>query len=422
MTRAHARRQPVHTVYGGAHLFAPDTVSKLGAIALRTLREYAPDAGAFAAAVGFDPELAARVYPRVVDKLTREPVEDYRLDFEDGFGSRPDAEEDAVARRAAAHVASAHAAGTLPAGIGIRIKTLSDDTLARRSLRTFDIFLTALVEATGGRLPDGFVVTLPKITAPDQVSRLASACARFETAHRLTEGALRFEIMVETPQSVFLPDGRIALPLLVAEGHGRVVAAHFGAYDYTAALGITAAHQDILHPACDFARHVMQVSLADSGLWLSDGATNIMPVPPHRPAPGTTLSSAERAANAAVVHAAWRLHAGQIRQALVNGFYQGWDLHPGQLPTRFAAVYAFFLESVAAASGRLKNFVQKAAQATLAGAVFDDAATGQGLLNFFLRAVTCGAMTESEAVDLSGLTIEELRSRSFAAIVEGRRT
>jgi hypothetical protein len=165
----------------------------------------------------------------------------------------------------------------------------------------------------------------------------------------------------------------------------------------------------------------MQVSLADSGLWLSDGATNIMPVPPHRASPGTTLSSAERAANEAVVHAAWRLYARQIRQSLVNGFYQGWDLHPGQLPTRFATVYAFFLESVAAASGRLKNFVQKAAQATLAGAVFDDAATGQGLLNFFLRAVTCGAMTESEAVDLSGLTIEELRSRSFAAIVEGRR-
>jgi citrate lyase beta subunit len=415
-------RQPVHTVYGGAHLFAPDTTAKLGAIALRTLRDYAPDAGALAGALGLDRDLAARVYPRIVDKLEREPIEDYRIDFEDGFGHRPDEEEDAVARRTAADVASGLAAGTLPAGIGIRIKTLSDDTLKRRSLRTFDLFLTALIDGTGGALPPNFVVTLPKITAPDQVARLASACGEFEAAHRLTAGSLKFELMVETPQSIFSPDGAVALPSLIAHGGGRIVAAHFGTYDYTAALGITAAHQHMLHPSCDFARHVMQVSLAGTGVWLSDGATNIMPVPPHRAPQGGALSPAERAANAAVVHGAWRMHADQIRHSLVNGFYQGWDLHPAQLPTRFAAVYVFFLEGLAPASDRLKNFVREAAQATLVGEVFDDAATGQGLLNYFLRAMNCGAITEREAVEMSGLTIDELRSRSFAAILERRRT
>ena len=199
------------------------------------------------------------------------------------------------------------------------------------------------------------------------------------------------------------------------------MAAHFGAYDYTASLGITAAHQHMLHPACDFARHVMQVSLAGTTVWLSDGATNIMPVPPHR-GPFPSLSPDERAANTAVVHGAWRAHAGQVRHSLVNGFYQGWDLHPAQLPTRFAAVYAFFLEGLAAASDRLRNFVRKAAQATMVGEVFDDAATGQGLLNYFLRAMSCGAMTEAEAVELSGLTAGEIRSRSFAVIVSGRRS
>ena len=414
-------RQPVHTVYGGAHLFAPDTTAKLGAIALRTLREYAPDAGALAGALGLDRDLAARIYPRIVDKLEREPIEDYRIDFEDGFGHRPDEEEDAVARRTAADVAAGLAAGTLPAGIGIRIKTLSDETLKRRSLRTFDLFLTTLVHETGGALPQNFVVTLPKITAPDQVARLASACDEFEAVRRLTEGSLKFELMVETPQSIFSPDGRVALPSLISHGGGRIVAAHFGTYDYTAALGITAAHQHMLHPACDFARHVMQVSLAGTGVWLSDGATNIMPVAPHRAAQGATLSPADRAANAAAVHSAWRMHADHIRHSLVNGFYQGWDLHPAQLPTRFAAVYAFFLEGLASASDRLKNFVQKAAQATLVGEVFDDAATGQGLLNYFLRAMNCGAITEQEAIDKSGLTIDEIRSRSFAAILAGRR-
>ena len=415
-------RQPVHTVYGGAHLFKPDTAAKLGALALRTLREYAPDAGALAAALGLDADLAARIYPRIVDKLRREPVEDYRIDFEDGFGSRPDDEEDAVARRAAADVAAGLAAGTLPPAIGIRIKTFSDELLKRRGLRTLDLFLTALVDGTGGVLPPNFVITLPKITAPDQVARLASACDDLESARGLPAGSLRFELMIETPQSIFSADGRVALPELVARGRGRIVAAHFGTYDYTASLGITAAHQHMLHPACDFARHVMQVSLAGTGVWLSDGATNIMPVPPHRAPQGGTLSPAELAANTAVVHGAWRAHADQIRHSLVNGFYQGWDLHPAQLPTRFAAVYAFFLEGLDAASDRLRNFVRKAAQATLVGEVFDDAATGQGLLNYFLRAMNCGAITAQEAVEKSGLAIDEIHSRSFAAILAGRRT
>jgi len=398
-----APRQPVHTVYGGAHLFAPDTAAKLGAIALRALREHAPDAETLAAAIGLDVDLTARIYPRIVGKLEREPVEDYRLDFEDGFGNRPDDEEDAVARRAATSVAAGLAAGTLPARIGIRIKTLSDATLARRGLRTFDIFLAALVSATGGALPEGFVVTLPKITAPDQVERMAAACGAFELAHGLPSGSLHVEVMVETPQSIFSPDGGVALPSLVAQGGGRIVGAHFGPYDYTAALGITAAHQGLRHPACDFAREIMRVSLAATTVSISDGPTTLMPI-----------------GGAEAVRRAWRAHAENIRHALVGGFYQGWDLHPAQLPARYAAVYAFFLEGLDAAATRLRHFVERSAQATLAGNVFDDAATGQGLLNYFLRAVGCGAMSESEAVAASGLTIDALRSRSFAAIVGGR--
>ena len=394
-------RQPVHTVYGGAHLFKADTARKLGALALRSLEEHAPDAATFARAIGLDAALSDRVYVRVVDKLTREPVEDFRIDFEDGFGNRSDADEDEHARRAAGEVASAAAAGMLPPGIGIRIKPLTEE-LKRRSLRTFDLFLSTLVDRAGS-LPANFVVTLPKITTPDQVEALAAACDAFEYWRELAHGTLRFELMVETTQSIFGADGSVALPRLVAEGEGRIVAAHFGTYDYTAACNITAAHQHMLHPVCDFAKHVMQVSLAGTGLWLSDGATNVMPV-----------GSRE------TVHRAWRLHAQHVRHSLETGFYQGWDLHPAQLPTRYAAVYAFFLEGLAAASERLKNFVQKAAQATLVGDVFDDAATGQGLLNYFLRAMNCGAISEEEALSMSGLTLEELRGRSFVRILKSR--
>ena len=395
-------RQPVHTVYGGAHLFKADAAPKLGAVALRSLQEHAPDAGALAEALGLDAALADRIYLRVIDKLTREPIEDFRIDFEDGFGNRPDEEEDRFAHAAADEVASGLAAHTLPPSIGIRIKPLNEE-LKRRSLRTFDLFLTRLVDAVRGQLPPNFVVTLPKITSPEQVTALASACDAFEYWHHMPAGTLRFEVMVETTQSVFAPDGSVALPRLIAEGGGRIVAAHFGTYDYTAACGITAAHQHMRHPVCDFAKHVMQVTLAGTGVWLSDGATNVMPI-----------------GSRAVVHRAWRLHFDHVRHSLETGFYQGWDLHPAQLPSRYAAVYSFFLEGLAAASERLTNFVRKAAQATLVGDVFDDAATGQGLLNYFLRAMNCGAITEREAMDMSGLTLDELRSRSFVSILKSR--
>ena len=413
-------RQPVHTVYGGAHLFTPDIAPRLGAAALKTLHEYAPTDAALAQAIGIAPNLAARIYPRVVEKLAREPVEDFRIDFEDGFGTRPDDEEDRFACGAAEHVAEGFAAGTLPPGIGIRIKALNEE-MKRRSLRTLDVFLTRLLDRSNGSLPAEFVVTLPKITSPAQVSALAAACEAIERTRGLQSGALRIELMIETTQSVFAADGTVALPDLIAEGGGRISAAHFGTYDYTAGLGITAAHQHMTHQACDFAKHVMQVALAGTPVRLSDGATNIMPVGPHRPPPGGVLSEEQRKENVDTVHRAWRLHAEHIQHSLAGGFYQGWDLHPGQLPTRYAAVYAFFLGGIEPASERLRNFVAKAAQATLVGEVFDDAATGQGLLNYFLRAMNCGALTEAEAISLSGLTLEELRGRSFVKILANRR-
>jgi citrate lyase beta subunit len=399
-----AGRQPIHTVYGGAHLFKADTAAKLGAAALKALDAHAPDAATLGSALGLSSDTAARVYPRVRDKLSREPVEDFRLDFEDGYGNRPDAEEDGHAESAAVEVARGAANGTLPAFIGIRIKNLGEE-LRARALRTTHLFVDRLLADTGGALPANFVVTLPKITAASQIDALASALDRLEASHHLAPGALRMELMVETPYTIFDARGVAALPALVREGKGRVRGAHFGTYDYTASLGITAAHQHMRHPACDLARGVMQVGLAGTDVWLSDGATNVLPIGSDR----------------AGVHRAWKAHADDIRHSLVNGFYQGWDLHPAQLVSRYAAVYAFFFEGLDAASERLRNFIARAAQATLVGEVFDDAATGQGLLNFFLRALNCGAVKEDEIGALTGLTLDELRSASFVKIVQGRR-
>lgn len=409
------RRQPVHTVYGGAHLFKSDTAKRLGALALRSLETYAPDAKIFAEALELPTALAETIYERVLEKLNREAIEDFRIDFEDGYGTRPDEEEDGHTEIAAREVAKGLEAGTLPPFLGIRIKTFSEE-LHARSIRTLDLFLSTLVQATNGRVPENFVVTLPKIVSPVQVSTLADIFDELEPQLNLPAGSLKMEMMIETTQSIINERGESNLPQMLDAARGRCVAAHFGVYDYTASCEITAAYQDMLHPACDFARNMMQISFGGTGIWLSDGATNIMPVAPHR----GELSAEQQAENQAVVHRAWKLHYEHVRHSLANAFYQGWDLHPAQLPTRYAAVYTFFLEGLETASERLSNFVAKAAQATLVGDVFDDAATGQGLLNYFLRAINCGALTEQEALNLTSLSLEELRSGSFKKILQNR--
>jgi citrate lyase beta subunit len=445
------RRQPVHTVYGGAHLFKSDSAPRLGKVAERALIENASDFVVFARAIGLplsddlpdvldyatglkhrlesEPEavreenkaawLAYTIHSRVQEKLKREPVEDFRIDFEDGYGNRPDAEEDGHAESAAMEVVKGMQAGTLPPFIGIRIKPFNEE-LRARSMRTLDIFVSTVAAESGGKLPDNFVVTLPKITTPEQVAALADIFDLLEERTGLAPGSLKMEMMIETTQSIINYEGQINLPLLLKAARGRCVAAHFGTYDYTASCSITAAHQHMMHPACDFAKHMMQVSFAGTGIWLSDGATNIMPVGPHRASEGSPLTQDQVEWNRAVVHRAWKLHYDHIQHSLVGGFYQGWDLHPAQLPTRYAAVYAFFLESLDAASERLRNFVEKAAKATLVGDVFDDAATGQGLLNYFLRAINCGAVTEDEATRLTSLTHDEFVSASFVKILKNR--
>lgn len=443
-------RQPVHTVYGGANLFKAGFATKLGDIALKTLDTYAPNYSVFARALGLpgadtlpansielagltkaleedadkvrisNPPawLAFTVYNRVLHKLKTEAIEDNRIDFEDGYGNRPDDEEDGHAASAADEVAKGMADKVLPPFIGIRIKTFSDECKTR-SIRTLDIFLTRLAEKTGGKLPDNFIVTLPKVVTAAQVSTCAKILETLEGKLGFPKDSLRMEIMIETTQSIINYKGENTVPLLVEAAGGRCRSAVFGTYDYTASCNITAAHQGHTHPACDFARHVLQVSLAGTGITISDGATTSMPIGPHRAPKDGALTPLQLDENRTVVHGAWKLHFDNIVHSLRHAYYQGWDLNPGQLPVRYAAVDTFFLSGLADASARLNAFLNKAAQATLVGNTFDDAATGQGLLNFFLRGMACGAITEQEVL-ATGITLDELRSRSFVQIVNNR--
>ena len=440
-------RQAVHTVYGGANLFKSDTCKKMGDIALRNLKTYAPDFTELARVLKFKGHedlphsekkikklikkldtmneeerkqetewLSYSVYNKIIKKLQTEPVEDFRIDFEDGFGNRPDDEEDATAVSAANELAIGMQNKTISPFIGIRIKPFTED-LKYRGVRTLDIFLTTLIQKTNGHLPDNFVVMLPKVVIPEQVITLVRLFEIIEKENNMQPGTLKMETMVEATQIIMDDEGRNPLMKIIRASEGRLIAAHFGTYDYTASCGITAKYQTMDHQVCDFAHHVTKVALGSTGIFLSDGATNVMPVAPHR---GKSLTKPQVKENRDSVHNAWRTGYNHTMHSLINGFYQGWDLNPAQLPMRYAATYNFFLSSYDDAVFRLKSFVERAAISTLTGDIFDDAATGQGLLNFFLKAMNCGAITEEEAL-VTGLTLDEIRSRSFYKILEGRR-
>ncbi len=370
-------RQPVHTVYVPADRVTADLVPQWGREALAALDEHG-GGDAFAEAVGLAPELSDEVERRVRAKLTAEPVEDLRVDFEDGYGARPDADEDAAVEAAVAALREAADRGSGAPFTGIRFKSFEAPTRAR-GIRTLVGFLSVIAE--NGTLPTGFVVTLPKVTSVEQVEAMVVACERIEQSLELASGAVQFEIQVETPQSILGPDGTAPVARMVHASAGRCTGLHYGTYDYSASLGIAAAYQSMEHPGADHAKAVMQVAAAGTGVRLSDGSTNILPV-----------GSTER------VRAAWALHARLVRRSLERGYYQGWDLHPAQLPSRYAATYAFFREGLPSAAERLRNYVGQ-----VDAGVMDEPATARALSDFIVRGLDCGAVDEAEVRELTGL-------------------
>lgn len=443
-------RNPIHVVYGGANLFKAETPEKLGKIALKSLETYASDFAEFARAMwisgadslpiyedaiqeiefqlieneekvkaeNFAAWLAWTIYNRTHEKLRNEPIEDFRIDFEDGYGFRSDAEEDSHSISASDELARSFHDKTITPFCGFRIKSFQRETY-KRAVRTLDLFLSNLFEKTDGKLPENFVVTLPKISRKEEIEVLMELLDEFERVNNLENGAIKVEIMIETPQSIVNERGEIALKSFIDAGRGRINSAHFGAFDYTASFGIFGIHQHLRHEACNFARQMMQISLAPLNIRLSDSVTTEMPVPVHK---GENLSEQQLKENTFAVQKAWRVHFNNVTHSLINGFYQSWDLHPAQLVARYAAVYAFYLESADIQGKRLKGFMEKATQANLTGNIFDDAASAQGLLNFFIRGLSCGAIKEEEILEKTNLSRDELKSGSFSKIMENRRT
>ena len=387
-------RQPVHTVYVPADSYRPSLPAQWGEEAADTVRRHGGMA-ALCQTLGLAEPMADLVATKVSAKLNDEPVEDLRLDFEDGYGSRGDEIEDRDALAAAAAVAEAVSSHLAPPFIGLRFKCL-EATTRRRGLRTLGLFIAGLLEA--GELPSGLVLTLPKVSTVAQVEAMVLVCRRLEERHGLTPGRLQFEVQMETPQLVIGADGTVPLAQLLHRADGRVSALHYGTYDYSASIGIAAAYQSMEHPAADFAKQVMQVAAAGTGVRLSDGSTNIVPTGDENQ-----------------VLDAWRLHARLVHRSLERGFYQGWDMHPAQLVSRYIATYSFYRAGFPAAADRLKNYARHAA-----GSIMDEPATARALAGFVYRGVACGAVADAEVRSLAGMSSAELRAISHPATARDR--
>jgi citrate lyase beta subunit len=356
-----AVRQPVHTVYIPA-----DRVGgfrEWGDLALAALAEHPP--------LPFPAALADRVRA----KLAAEPIEDLRVDFEDGYGVRDDDQEDAAVKAAVAVLLD----GPRPPFVGVRIKSLEAAT-RHRALRTIDLFLSLYQEP--------FVITLPKVSGVDQVAAMVALCELLERGYGLATGTLRFEIQIELPSAVLGADGAATVARLLTAAAGRCTGLHYGTYDYSAAAGVAAAYQAMDHPVADYAKAVMQAAAAGTGVRLSDGSTNILPL-------GSDVA----------VHDAWALHYRLVRRSLERGYYQGWDLHPAQLPTRFAATYAFFADGMEAATTRLRRYLDRQS-----GGILDEPATARALAGYLLRGLDCGALDPATV----GFSRQELLSQTPA--------
>jgi hypothetical protein len=373
------RRQPVHTVYVPANQYSIDTPQTWGEQALALLDEHASTPSRFAAVTGLAPIFIDEVYPRVRAKLAGQPIEDLRIDFEDGYGRHPDEVEDAAALAAGQALAGSAAAANSPLMAGIRIKGLQADT-RRRGLRTLDLLVRAAVESGG--LPDRFVVTLPKVAHVAEVSAAVRICERIEQVYGLAAGALRFELQIEVPPAVVGPDGVATVARLVHAAGGRCEGLHYGTYDFSAAAGVVAGEQSLEHPLADHAKAVMQLAAAQTGIRVSDGSTNVIPT-------GSFDS----------VRHAWALHARLVQRSLRRAIYQGWDMHPGHLPTRYAATYAFYRAELQPSCVRLAHYVGRASSGFM-----DEPATAVALAGVVLRAVDCGAADEAEVTAATGLT------------------
>ncbi|KQR98968.1 aldolase [Williamsia sp. Leaf354] len=383
--------QPVHTVYVGADVVASDTLSLWSTEAVSIAEANRPVLVALSSDASVD---------AVIARLRRDPVDDLRIDLEDGYGNRPDDVEDAHARAAGEVLAHWSRTATGPRlTSGVRCKGLGPAE-RRRGLRSMEMVLTG-----AGGVPDRFVFTVPKLRAVEQVDAVVALCEEIERAHGLGENTVRFELQIESPQAVIGFDGTATVAAAIHRSGPRLSGLHYGTYDYSAAMGVVSAHQSLEHPVADHAKAVMLAAAAQTGVWVSDGSTQVVPTgDPDR------------------VASALRRHHRLVRRSLERGIYQGWDMHPGHLVTRWLAVQTFFAEAMPAAAARLGGHLERVtgdgtAESGSDTGVLDEPATARAMATVVARGWACGAFTHDDVAALA----PAITPARVAALAAGRR-
>ena len=396
--------QPSGTLYGGAQRFKEGTFAKLGEQVHTFFGRYVDSDDAFVACFGVPTSASvASLRDRLRGSLQRAPLEDVRVDFEDGYGPHDDQEEDAHA--VLVGEAFAERRGSVwPTRVGIRVRSLESAT-AKRALRTLALVVDTMV-ARGwrpGREP--FRVTIPKVTHLQEIAMAARALERLEADHGLPDKSFVLEAMVETPDAFLDREGRVPIVVWPSMARGRMSALHFGAFDYLSSIGVPAGSQSLDHPACLHARALLALVATRAHVEVSDGTFLEIPVGPHREA---TNGSLEEGENQEVVARALRHHAGRVRRQLAEGFAQGWDLHPGQVVSRRAAVLMAYVEGRDEVLRRMNAFLVAGARAARSGTSFDDAASARSLLATLRSGIKLGLDDADLVAAFVGLEVDDL--------------
>ncbi|MEV6768317.1 aldolase/citrate lyase family protein [Nocardia sp. NPDC051030] len=372
--------QPIHTAYISAAEATADLPHEWGAAAAELAELHGDLLTGLA---------GSEVFDLALNTLRQRPIQDLRLDFEDGYGTRGDEVEDRDATHAGEVLAK------LPAEVisrGIRMKGLTTAEWPR-AVRT----LERVLEGAGG-VPAGFVFTIPKIRAAEQADIAVLLCEAIESAHGLAAGSLKFELQIESPQAVIAADGTATVAQAIHRSAGRCTGLHYGTYDYSAACGISPQFQSLEHPVADHAKAVMQAAAAQTGVWVCDGSTQVLPI-------GTDVE----------VRTALDRHFRLVSRSLERGYYQGWDMGAGHLATRWLATFAFYRGALGAAAPRIGRYLDRQGSA-----VVDEPATAQALATVVLRGLACGAFQPDDVTALvPQATVEvlhQLRERRIPAL------
>jgi citrate lyase beta subunit len=396
-----------HTFYGGAHLFKETTFSRMTQLGQQGFERFfaTPKAlgdwydlvfhvpadnvkieGALRqGSVGFSEADLTQLHTLLKACISRQFLEDYRIDFEDGYGVHEPTEELAQAERSAKVLAqvlaSAPSLEALP-NVGIRLKPFSGGQAAHSVRLLGHFFETLQANVSLEKLPS-FWVTLPKCRMAAEGVKLAQLLESLEVALGLASNTFGMELMFETLEGIQALGNRDFvqhwLPEVADGCCQRPTALVLGTFDTCAEWGIASRNQGHQHPLMDYVRLQALGWGNQIGAQVVDSITRTVP---QLSMDGEPLA----------------VHGRHVAHSLALGVSAGWDIHPLQVLARHAVRLAMVFSGLSAALERLERFLTARTHASRVGAGFDDLATVRGLVLQLEQAERLGLVSVQQII------------------------